>query len=65
MDAEIADTAIKVYFREIRHRLDDAARIAKAADVCAQAGSPDKAVHIALDMSSSPTRRPGCSTPRA
>jgi hypothetical protein len=50
MDAEIADTAIKVYLREIRQRLDDAARIAKAADACAQAGSPDEAVHIALDI---------------
>jgi hypothetical protein len=50
MDAAIAHTAIKVYLREIRQRLDDAARIAKAADVCAQAGSPDEAVHIALDI---------------
>lgn len=50
MDAEIAHTAIKVYLREIRQRLDDAARIAKAADACAQARSPDEAVHIALDI---------------
>lgn len=50
MDAAIAETAIKAYLKEIRARLDDAARIAKAADVCAEAGSPDEAVHIALDI---------------
>ena len=50
MDAAIAETAIKVYLKEIRQRLDEAARIAKAADVCAEAGSPDEAVHIALDI---------------
>jgi hypothetical protein len=50
MDATIADPAIKAYLTEIRKRLDDAARIAKAAEVCAQAGSPDEAVHVALDI---------------
>jgi hypothetical protein len=50
MDAAIADPAIKAYLTEIRQRLDDAARIAKAADACAQAGSPDEAVQIALDI---------------
>lgn len=49
MDATIAEPAIKAYLTEIR-RLDDAARIAKAAEVCAQAGSPDEAVRIALDI---------------
>jgi hypothetical protein len=44
MDAAIADPAIKTYLTEIRQRLDEAARIARAADACAQAGSPDEAV---------------------
>jgi hypothetical protein len=39
MDATLADPAIKAYLTEIRQRLDDAARIAKAAEVCAQAGT--------------------------
>jgi hypothetical protein len=50
MNAAIAEPAIKAYLTEIRRRLDDAARIAKAADVCAQAGSPDEAVHVALEI---------------
>ena len=50
MDPTIAYPAIKAYLAEIRVRLDDAARIAKAAEACAQAGSPDEAVHIALDV---------------
>jgi hypothetical protein len=50
MDAAVADPAIKVYLREIRQRLDNAARIPKAAEVSAQAGSPDEAVHVALDI---------------
>jgi hypothetical protein len=50
MDAAIADPAIKAYLTEIRNRLDDAARIAKAAEVCAQAGSPDEAVTVAPDI---------------
>ena len=44
------DPAIKACLAEIRQRLDEAARIAKAADVCAQAGSPDEAVTVALDI---------------
>jgi hypothetical protein len=50
MDAAIANLAIKVYLKEVRRRLDDAARIAKAADACAEAGSPDEAVSIALEI---------------
>lgn len=50
MDAELAETAIKVYLKEIHSRLDEAARIAKAADACAQAGNADKGVSVALDI---------------
>jgi hypothetical protein len=50
MDAAIAETAIKAYLKEIYSRLDKAARIAKAADACAEAGNADKGVHVALDI---------------
>ena len=33
IDAAIADPAVNAYLKEIRQRLDDAARIAKAAEV--------------------------------
>ncbi len=50
MDATIAETAIKVYLKEIYSRLEEAASIAKAADACAEAGNADKGVHVALDI---------------
>ena len=50
MDAAIAETAIKVYLKEIHTRLEEAASIAKAADACAEAGNADKGVHVALDI---------------
>lgn len=50
MDAAIAETAIKVYLKEIHTRLEEAASIAKAADACAQAGNADKGVSVALDI---------------
>jgi len=50
MDQAASNTAIKFLLSEIHHRLDDAASIAKAAEACADAGSVDKAVEIALDI---------------
>ena len=50
MDAQVAETAIKVYLKEIYTRLEEAASIAKAADACAEAGNADKGVHVALDI---------------
>jgi hypothetical protein len=50
MDAAIAETAIKVYLKEISTRLDEAASIAKAANACAEAGNADKGVHVAMDI---------------
>jgi hypothetical protein len=65
MDASTAETAIKAYLKEIHSRLDEAASIAKGADACAQAGNADKGVHVAMDFSSSATRRRVCAMPRA
>jgi len=50
MDAQIAQTAIKVYLKEIHTRLNEAAGIAKAADACAEAGDADRGVKVALDI---------------
>lgn len=50
MDAAVAETAIKVYLKEIHTRLDEAASIAKAANACAESGNTDKGVHVALDI---------------
>ena len=50
MDAQVAETAIKAYLKEIHTRLNEAAGIAKAADACAEAGNADKGVHVALDI---------------
>lgn len=50
MTPEAADIAIKECLKAIRERLEQAAAIAKAADACAQAGNPDKAVTTVLDV---------------
>jgi len=50
MDAQVADTAIKAYLKEIYSRLTEAAGIAKAADACADAGDADRGVKVALDI---------------
>ena len=51
MDAQAAETAIKVYLKEIHTRLHEAAAgIAKAADACAEAGDADRGVKVALDI---------------
>jgi hypothetical protein len=50
MDAQVAETAIKVYLKEIHSRLNEAAGIAKAADACAEAGDADRGVKVALDI---------------
>ena len=42
MDRTATDQTIKVLLSEIHRRLDDAARIAKAAEACAIAGSKPK-----------------------
>jgi hypothetical protein len=50
MTPEAANTAIRECLKAIRDRLEHATAIAKAADACAQAGNPDKAVTIMLDV---------------
>jgi len=50
MDRTATEMTIKVYLREIRLRLDRAAGIAKAAEVCADSDQVDKAVELSLDI---------------
>ena len=42
--------SIRDFLKCIRERLDEAAAIAKAAEACAEAGKPEKAVAIVLDV---------------
>jgi hypothetical protein len=50
MTPEAANTAIEECLRAIRDRLEQAAAVVKAADACAEADNPDKAVTIMLDV---------------
>jgi len=50
MDADVAATAIKFCLSLIRQKLEEAASISKAADACSEAGNPEKAIEIALDV---------------
>lgn len=45
-----AESAIKMLLGEIRQRLDEAASVAKAAEVCAESGNITKAIEIILDV---------------
>jgi hypothetical protein len=50
MDRTATDQTIKVLLSEIHRRLDDAARIAKAAEACALAGSIAEGVSVSMDI---------------
>ncbi len=50
MDAKTLEITIKAYLKEMRDRLERAAGIARAADACAESGSIEKAVEVALDI---------------
>lgn len=50
MDRTATDQTIKVLLSEIHSRLDDAARIAKAAEACALAGSVAEGVSVSMDI---------------
>lgn len=50
MDRTATEAAIKIYLREIRQRLDEAAGIAKAAEACAESGQVDKAIEVSHDI---------------
>jgi hypothetical protein len=50
MDRTATDQTIKVFLTEIHRRLDEAARIAKAAEACALAGSVGDGVSVSMDI---------------
>jgi hypothetical protein len=50
MSPEMADIAIGEFLKGIRERLEQAVSIAKAAEVCAEAGNPEKGVEVVLDV---------------
>jgi len=47
---ETVETTLKIYLKQMRARLDEAASIAKAAETCADNGNIQKGVEIALDV---------------
>jgi hypothetical protein len=50
MDRAIAEKTITIILTEIHLRLDEAARIAKAAEACALAGSITEGVTVSMDV---------------
>jgi hypothetical protein len=50
MDSQKLEIAIKAALTEMRDRLQKAASIARVAEACADAGSIEKAVQIALEL---------------
>jgi Fe-S oxidoreductase len=50
MDHAAIGPAIKIILREIRIKLDEAARIAKAADACAMTGAIAEGVAVSMDI---------------
>ena len=50
MSPETADLVITDFLKEMTKRLDEAVRIAKAAEACAEAGNPQKAVEVVMDI---------------
>jgi hypothetical protein len=50
MDSAVIDEAIKACLTEIHSRLSEAARIARAAEACASAGSVSEAVTVSMDI---------------
>jgi hypothetical protein len=50
MDRTCIEPAIKSILTEIHCRITDAARIAKAANACAQAGSVDEGVSVSMEI---------------
>jgi hypothetical protein len=50
MDRAVAEHAITMILTEIHSRLDEAARIAKAAEACALAGSLAEGVVVSMDI---------------
>ena len=50
MDRAIAEKTITIILTEIHLRLDEATRIAKAAEACALAGSITEGVTVSMDV---------------
>ena len=50
MDRAVINQAIEVCLSEIHSRLSEAARIAKAAEACALAGSISEGVSVSMDI---------------
>ena len=50
MDPQTVEITIKAYLTEMRCRLEQAASIAKAAEVCALSGNVAKGIEVALDI---------------
>ena len=50
MDRAITEKAITIILTEIHLRLDEAARIARAAEACALAGSVTEGVTVSMDI---------------
>jgi len=50
MDRPTIEPAIKILLSEIHSKLSEAARIAKAAEACADAGSISEGVTISMDI---------------
>jgi len=50
MDTNVAAACIELFLRHMQEDLEGAVAIAKAANACAEAGNPQKAIEIALDI---------------
>ena len=50
MTPATADIVITDFLKEISQRLDEAVSVAKAAEACAEAGNPKKAIEIVMDV---------------
>jgi hypothetical protein len=50
MDRVTIEPAIKIILGQIRAKLDEAARIAKAADACAMSGAVAEGVSVSMDI---------------
>ena len=50
MDRATIEPAIRILITEIHAKLNEAARIAKAAEACALAGSVAEAVNVSMDI---------------
>jgi hypothetical protein len=50
MTPETADLVITDFLRTMSAKLDNAVQIAKAAEACADAGNPQKAIEIIMDV---------------